>query len=280
MAKNTIWIAGASGKMGSALMKILRADVENKIIGTDVDTDITDLDAVKQAAEIYRPNIIINCASISDVDYCEEHMVEAFKVNALGARNLASAAQHVNAKIIQLSTDDVFDGNKSGFVTEFDMPKPISVYAKSKLAAENYVRELNPKHLIVRSSWVYGIGKGDYYSYVLEQGKNGTKFEAPTDYISSPTSAQDLAEIIVRLLNHAEFGIIHASSEGSCSRYDFAKAILAANGLDTNLVVPSTSQLGETSTLLENLMLKMLEIYEMPNWQDGLNEYIESVKEA
>jgi len=280
MAKNTIWIAGASGKMGSALMKVLRADVENKIIGTDVDTDITDLDAVKQAVEIYRPNIIINCASISDVQYCEEHMVEAFKVNALGARNLATAAQHVNAKIVQLSTDDIFDGNKSGFVTEFDMAKPVSVYAKSKLAAENYVRELNPKHLIVRSSWVYGIGKGDYFSYVVEQGKKGEAFSAPSDYISSPTSAKELAEIIVRLLDRAEYGIVHASCEGSCSRYDFAKAILAGTGYDENLVKPVTSQLGETSTLLENLMLKMLEIYEMPNWQDGLKEYIESVREA
>lgn len=281
MAKNTIWITGASGKLGVALINELQKNVDNKIIGTDLDVDITDSQAVNHAVNMYRPTIIINCASISNADYCESHMVEAFKVNALGARNLATAAHHVNAKIIHISTDDIFAGKTSGYLTEFDSPNPVTVYGKSKLAGENYVRELTAKHLIIRSSWVYGLGHGDYFSYVAEQGKNNTPFEAPVDHISSPTSAKELAKFIVTLIDESEYGIYHASNEGACSRFDFAKAILHGLGYDTTLAkgVFSEKNGGQTSTLLENLMMKMTGIYEMPHWQDSLNEYLESIKE-
>lgn len=282
MTKKTIWITGASGKLGAALIKVLQKDMDNKIIGTDMDIDITDSQAVNHAVSMYRPTIIINCASISNADDCETNMVEAYKVNALGARNLATAARHVNAKIVQISTDDIFAGNAAGLITEFDIPNPNSIYGKSKLAGENYVKELNPKHLIIRSSWVYGLGKGDYFSYVEKNGKEGTAFEAPMDHISSPTSAKELAKFIVSLLDESEYGIYHASSEGACSRYEFAKAILEGLGYDSSLVKVSLSEnsTGQVSTLLENLMMKMTGIYEMPNWQDSLNEYITSMKEA
>lgn len=279
MNGNTIWITGASGRLGVELIKVLEENVNNKIIGTDTDIDVTDMHAVNQAAEIYRPTVIINCASISDVDYCEKNMVEAFKVNALGARNLATAARKANAKIIQLSTDDIFEGKKSGSWTEFDTPEPLTVYGKSKLAAENYVRELNPKHLIIRSSWVYGTASGDYFSYVVEHGKNGDKFEAPMDKISSPTSAKELAKFISILIDKAEYGIFHASCEGACSRFDFAKSILINMGYDTTLVKGVFSDNNtHSSTLLENLMMKMTETYDMPHWLDALKAYIETVE--
>lgn len=279
--KNTIWITGAEGKLGSELVERLSADVENKIIGTDIDVDITDSKAVLQHAEVYRPTVIINCASISNAEYCESHLVEAFKVNALGARNLATAARHVNAKIIQLSTDDIFAGNKQELsMTEFDTPIPNTVYGKSKLAGENYVRELNPKHLIIRSSWVYGFGKDDYFSYVYEKGLNNISFEAAGDNYSSPTSAKGLANLINSLLEQSEYGIYHASSEGKCSRAEFARAILRKTGLDESLVKEvNLNQNGVvTSTTLENLMLKMTGIYEMRNWEAGLDDFVSTLK--
>lgn len=279
--KNTIWITGAEGKLGSELVGRLSADVGNKIIGTDIDVDITDSKAVLQHAEVYRPTVIINCASISNAEYCEAHMVEAFKVNALGARNLATAARHVNAKIIQLSTDDIFAGNNQQIgMTEYDISLPNTVYGKSKLAGENYVRELNPKHLIVRSSWVYGFGKDDYFSYVYEKGQSGTPFEAAVDNISSPTSAKGLANLINSLIEQSEYGIYHASSEGSCTRAEFAKAILAKTGMDTSLVkeVKKNEEGVVTSTLLENLMLKMTGIYEMRDWEAGLDDFVSTLK--
>ena len=156
MSKNAIWITAAERRLGSSLVDLLKKDMDHKVVGTDMDVDITDMEAVEQSIKVYRPNIVINCASISDLAYCEQNMVEAFKVNALGARNLAAASRGVNAKMIQLSTDDVFSGLSAGQLTEFDVPDPQSVYGKSKFAGENYVKELNPRHLIVRSSWVYG----------------------------------------------------------------------------------------------------------------------------
>lgn len=276
MSKNTIWIAGAGGSLGSSLVKLLKKDTDNKVIATDKDVDITDNDLVEKHVEIYRPTVIINCAAISDVDYCEKNMVEAFKVNALGARNLAAAARKVNAKIIQLSTDDVFADNHAGRLTEFDDPKPSTVYGKSKLAGENYVKELNPKHLIVRSSWVYGQGDGDYYSYVIKKGAAGEEFDAPLDIISTPTSASRLADFIVCLIDKSEYGIFHASCEGACTRHEFARVILSLNGYPITLAKGAFTQGNSkvSSTLLENLMMKMTEIYEMPHWQEALKEFV------
>jgi dTDP-4-dehydrorhamnose reductase len=260
---------------------MLGADVENKVIGTDLDIDITDSQKVRQFVEMYRPTILINCASLSDVEYCENNMVEAYKVNALGARNLAVASRHVNAKIIQFSTDDIFDGNSSGFVTEFDIPNAVSVYGKSKLAGEQFVRELNSKHLIIRSSWVYGIGNGDYFSYVAKQGETNTAFDAPTDHLSSPTSVTELANFINTLIRRGEYGTFNASCEGVCTRYAFARAILEGLGYNPNLVNGVLSGDGrQISTVLENLMMKMTEIYEMPQWQDCLSRYILTQKEV
>lgn len=279
LTRETVWIAGASGRMGRALVNALKKNVEYKVIGTDMDVDVTDRHAVHQAVEMYRPTIIINCASISDDAYCEAHEIEAYKVNVLGARNLAMASRHLNARIIELSTDDVFDGKKDGGFTEFDATEPVSVYGKTKVAAENFVRELNPRHLIVRSSWVYGIGSNDFLSHVLTKGKKGETIEARCDYISSPTSASELAKFIQILMEQSEYGIYHASAEGACSRYEFAKAILEGMGMDTSLVVPvKAEEQGSKSTLLKNMMMKMTDIYTMPAWQEELQAYLENLK--
>lgn len=281
MLKNAVWITGAEGRLGSALVELLKKDTDNKVVGTDMDVDITDMEAVEQCMKVYRPNIVINCASISDAEYCEQNMVKAFKVNALGARNLAAASRSLNAKIIQLSTDDVFSGKTSGHITEFDMPDPQTVYGKSKYAGENYVKELNPKHLIVRSSWVYGAAKEgakeDYFTYVISHARSDTPFQAPLDRIGSPTSADVLAGFICCLLDKTEYGIYHASCEGMCSRHEFATAILALSGYDTKLAQGyfSVENRGRISILLENLMMKMTEIYTMPQWFDELKSYVE-----
>ena len=257
--KNSIWITGAAGQLGTEIVERLKANTENRVVATDIsDVDISDSASVERAAEIYRPTVIINCASISNIAYCEENMVEAFKVNALGARNLANVSRKHNAKIIQLSTDDVFASDVTAGMTEYDTPNPNTVYGKSKLAGENYVRELNPKHLIVRSSWVYGAGDKHFFAYVEDKAKKGESFTAPSYKISSPTSANTLADLVCALVDKSEYGIIHASCEGSCTRLEFARAILEELSYDPNLAVEETSPDGKIkSTLLENLMLKM-----------------------
>lgn len=281
MTKNTIWVTGADGRLGSALVQLLSQDLDNKVIGTDkAEVNITDLEAVNAAMDVYHPTVVINCASMSDMDECEKNMVEAFKVNTLGARNLAMATNRVNAKIIQMSTDDVFEGKSGARLTEFELPTPKNVYGKSKLAGEAYVRELNPKHLIIRSSWVYGTGKDDFMTRVLDHAKKGETFEVPMDVISTPTSALTLAKFVELMIGHEEYGIYHASCEGSCSRRSFAQEILRGYGYDDRLAEGVFAGDKAMSTLLENLMMKMTGIYEMPHWKDDLNAYIARHKEG
>lgn len=281
MTKNTIWVTGAEGRLGSALVQLLSQDTDNKVIGTDkAEVDVTDMEAVDSAMDIYKPTVVINCASMSDMKECEKNLVEAFKINALGARNLAMATNRINAKIIQMSTDDVFEGKSGARLTEFEIPTPKTVYGKSKLAGEAYVRELNPKHLIIRSSWVYGTGKDDFMTYVLDKAAKGETFEVPMDVISTPTSALTLARFVELMIDRQEYGIYHASCEGSCSRRSFAQEILRGYGYDDRLAEGVFAGDKKTSTLLENLMMKMTGIYEMPHWKDDFNAYIERHKEA
>lgn len=279
MMKNAIWITGAEGRLGKKLVKTLKKDLSNIIFATDVDVDITDLKSVEQAAKIYKPTMVINCASLSDADYCESHRVEAYRVNALGARNMAAISRQYNARIIHLSTDDVFSGENLRAKNEFDVPTPKTVYGQSKLAGEAFVRELNPKHLIIRSSWVYGAG-ADYFSYVAEKGKNGEAFEAAVDQISSPTSVDELVQFFKALINSEEYGIFHASCEGMCSRHEFATAILSELGYDTRLAkAVIKGDTGSTrSTVLENLMMEATDIYTMPTWDDALKAYVSTLK--
>lgn len=280
MLNSTIWVIGAEGRLGSKVVSRLKRRKKETIIVTDKDVDITDLAALTKAATIYKPGIIINCGRISDLDYCEEHEIEAYKVNTLGARNVAIVSRQQNAKLIHFSTDDVFSGINDRPKNEFDVPTPNLVYGLSNLAGENFVKELNPKHLIIRCSWLYGIGK-DYFQYVVEKGKAGEAFDAPLDKISTPTSITQLLNCLEALLDTDEYGIIHISDEGMCSRAEFAKSVLRYMGYDPYLVNGTISTNGSrTSTVLENLMLKMTGIYEMPDWRDDMEAFTTKMKGA
>ena len=281
MARKTIWITGSEGKLGSVLCKILSRNKKYKIVGTGRNVDVTDLNAVDQAMDIYRPNIVINCASISNFDYCEGHRIEAYKVNTLGARNLATVTARYNIKLIHISTNEVFSGERNVPKNEFDAPTPKTVFGKSKFAGENYVRELNEKHLIIRSSWVYGTGQDSYYDYVIKCAQEGKSFTAPMDVISSPTNVYDLARVIDSMISSREYGIFHVSSEGACSLLEYAKAILRLNGYDSALA-EGTFSTGEgqvTATMLENLMLELTGIAKMPDWYEALEKYVAETKE-
>ena len=275
MLKNAIWITGANGRIGSALVKKLKKNVSVSVIGTDMDVDVTDLEAVRNAANIYKPSVIINCASISDAAYCEEHRVEAFRVNTLGARNLAIASSQVGARLIHLSSDDVFSGENRRPKNEFDIPTPKMVYGQSKFAGENFVKELNPKHLIIRSSWVY-TGKDDFLAYVLDKGAKGEKFEVSMNHVSTPTSVSALVDFIMTMLESKEYGIYHASCTGMCSRQMYAMAILKNAGYDVSLAEGTLEKYrdSQVSTLLENLMMEMTGVYQMPAWETELEAFM------
>lgn len=280
MGKTKVWITGAKGRLGSTIAKMLDY-MEYTIYTSDLDVDISDVDQVISYIEVARPDIVINCAGYSNEELCEKNQVMAYKVNALGARNIAAATRKIGAKMIHISTDDVFGGEERKELTEFDMVNPCSVYGKSKLAGENFVRELNPRHLIIRSSWVYG-GEGeakDFVKDLLNRAKSESVISVPNDQISSPTSAKVLAEFILELLDKKEYGTYHASCEGSCTRYEFAKTILAYAGIEDVQIKASFTEAGSVKakcTLLHNLMMEITKLYEMPHWKDALKEYMKN----
>ena len=276
-----IWVAGANGRVGRMIRNMLdMRDVE--LFETDKeDLDITSAEEVTLFGLRNRPNTIINCAGLTDTELCERNVEEAYKVNALGARNLSAVARKLDARIIQLSTDDVFSSSEDRKFHEFDTPKPVTVYGKSKLAGENFVKELAPKHLIIRSSWVYGKGGANFVNMIIEKAKKGEQIQVPDDEFALPTSAAELSKVIIRLIQKEQEGIYHAVCGGvRCSRYELAKEIVRLLGKDESLLIPAAlreldSKLqGPDYTVLDNMMLRMCEIEEPKDWKEALADYI------
>ncbi len=274
-----VWIVGSAGQIGTAINEVLDP-MEVEVFNTDKEElDITETDEVLHFGEINRPNVIINCAAVTDTALCEENPELAFRVNALGARNLSIVAQKIGAKFVQLSTDDVFDGLSQKPYTEFDDTNPGTVYGKSKRAGENYVKEFTSKHFIVRSNWVYGSGK-NFVNTVLEAAKNGEELTVASDQMGSPTSAKDLARIILYLIETNEYGTYHATCKGACSRYEFAQEILKLSGQTLKLKTMAYSEIERESVrpayaVLDNFILRIIDVYDMPDWKESLQEYIE-----
>lgn len=281
MSKTKVWIIGAKGRLGSTISDALDR-MEYNVLTSDLDVDITDMDSVTAFMDMSHPAVVINCAGYNTHDWAEEDMVKAFRVNAIGARNVASASRKVGAKLIHMSTDDVFDGQGSAPLTEFDVATPDTVFGKSKLAGENFVRELNPKHLIVRSSWVYAREGSCFVNSVIRQAKEGGVIRVAAEQYSSPTSAKMLADFIMKMIDANEYGIYHASCEGCCSRVEAAEEILRLMGQDpTGRIEAVPSESGKNSprnTFLRNLMMEVTGIYRMPWWQDAMKEYIQELR--
>lgn len=273
---NRVWIAGANGRLGSALCRRFANSTSCKVLTSDRDVPVEDGKQVGRFADLNHPDVIINCAGLTDVRRCEDCPEEAYKINALGARNLAVAARRIDAKLIQISTDDVFDGAGDAALCEFDDPHPVTMYGKSKYAGEKLVRELTDKHVIVRSSWLYGAGTYDFVDRVREAAEAGEPVRLPADEISSPTSADTLAGFIEYLITAREYGLYHASCEGRCSRADWAREILRLTGHPDAAVGEDAA--GDTLrprfTLLDNMMMRITGIYRMPDWKDALADYL------
>ena len=267
-----VWITGAEGHVGTALTGILDC-MEYRLMTTDInEVDITNLSQVIQYVRVNRPDVIINCAGLSDAEYCENHIDEAYKVNAIGVRNIALAAQEVCAKVIHISTDDVFDLQSELPYNEFDETHPKTIYGKSKEAGEKFLMQLNNKFTIIRSSWIYGIGR-DFVDKVLKCVGKQTELEVADNQYAVPTSSDELAKLICHFIDHEEYGIYHAVCKGSCSRYEFAQAILEyTNNTDKLTLKPVKGR--ATYSVLDNMMLRLNGIEEPADWKVVLKEYL------
>ncbi|HEY7675828.1 MAG TPA: dTDP-4-dehydrorhamnose reductase [Candidatus Methylomirabilis sp.] len=221
--KDPIVITGAGGQLGCAL---LRAPGGLPFLPwSRTQADVTDPDIVSRLERVH-PRAIVHAASWTDVDGCEMDPDRAARVNAEGTRRIAGAAAACGAHLVYLSTDYVFDGTKGAPYTEADPPNPINVYGRTKLEGEAHVRALCPRHTILRTAWLYGPGGRTFVQAIIERARQEDRIEVVTDQVGSPTLTDDLAGVIRQVLEKELLGLFHAAGEGSCSRYDLARAIV------------------------------------------------------
>lgn len=293
-----ILITGGKGQLANEIKDILETgkseigsieikDVNAKFVDVD-ELDITNIDAVRAYINEFKADVVINCAAFTNVDGCEVNMDAAFKVNALGARNLAIATEEIGAKLVHVSTDYVFSGVGTIPFKEFDKTEPKSAYGTTKLLGENYVREFSSKYYIVRTSWLYGYNGNNFVYTMIKLAKNNDSIKVVNDQRGNPTNANDLAYHILKLINTDEYGVYHCTGEGECSWYDFAKKIIELSGEDC-VVNPCTSEeFAKAATKqvanrpeyssLDNMMLRCTVGNEMRNWEIAIEEFMKNIK--
>ena len=220
-----ILVIGANGMLGHDLMKVLEGEVR----GLDLpDIDITSLESVRRILLTLKPEIIINAAAYTDVDGCETNAEQAMEVNGEGVGLLALTAREIGAKLVQISTDYVFDGRKGAPYLEDDPVGPLSAYGRSKLAGERAIIASGlERHFILRTSWLYGPHGRNFVETIIRLAREREELRIVADQIGTPTYTGDLAEAIFGLLKLSDHGIYHFSNSGQCSWYEFAKEIVS-----------------------------------------------------
>ncbi|NMF05454.1 dTDP-4-dehydrorhamnose reductase [Clostridium beijerinckii] len=286
-----ILITGAKGQLGreiTEIIKVGRADIDEisesikiaEVIGFDVDElDITNLVKVKEVLSYLKPEVVINCAAATNVDRCEIDEDFAFRVNSIGPRNLAIACDSIGAKLVQVSTDYVFNENTHKPLKEYDLASPSSVYGKTKFLGEQYVQLLCSKHFIVRTAWLYGYVGSNFVYTIMKLSKEKSHINVVNDQMGNPTYANDLAYHILKLIETDGYGIYHCTNNGECTWYEFAKRIVKLSGEECE-VIPCTSEEYKTQakrpkySSLDNAMLRNTVGDEMRDWKDAIEAFI------
>ncbi len=292
-----LFITGAAGQLGNEICRIIarkKSDIGDidprflnaEITAVDIDKlDITDYDSVLDAVSEARPDVIINCAAMANVDGCESDPDSAFKINAVGVRNLAVAAERVGAKFIHISSDYVFAGDGDRPYKEWDRTHPKSVYGASKALGEKYALVFCKKSFVVRTSWLYGqVGK-NFVKTVRKILKEKGVITVVNDQRGNPTNASDLAHHLLLLALSEEYGIYHCTGEGECTWFEFATEIARLSGYPDGCVKPCTSKEYKSSvkrpaySSLDNMALRCSVGNKMRDWKTALCEYINTLED-
>lgn len=276
-----IVVIGSTGQLGTDLMKTLEA--EHDVIGlSHNDIEVADYDSCMILKE-HHPDVIINTAAFHKTELCEHEFLKTFSVNALGARNVALISEEINATVVFISTDYVFDGTKSEPYTEEDVPAPINTYGISKLAAEHFTGQ-NPSHYIVRIASAFGVagasGKGgNFVETMIKMAKNKEAITVVDDMLMSPTYTKDAASILNGILKlQLPYGVYHATNKGYCSWYHFAKEIFQITKLTADLTTTKTDLDCEKARrpLFSALTSTKLPKYDLEpqDWKGALRAYL------
>lgn len=272
-----ILVTGAGGQLGRSLPAALSGhEVEAR---TRADLDITDLDAVRAAVVGTHAEIVINAAAWNRVDDAEAQVEAAFRVNAVGPRNLALAAAENDATIVHVSTDYVFDGTKGSAYTESDTPCPHSVYGASKLAGEESVRSVNAKHHIIRTAWVFHEECANFPRTMIRLAEKGP-LRVVHDQVGSPTYAPHLAAGIARVIESAAFGTWHLAGSGQASWYELTCALFTRLGIDTPVAPTTTDAFPRPAArpAFSALVSERLPHILLPKWEEGLDAFCDALR--
>jgi dTDP-4-dehydrorhamnose reductase len=280
---NKLLIVGANGQLGTDMQKMAneRGITCNGIDFPDI--DITKKESVRYVIETEKPTIVINCAAFTAVDDCETKKEIAYKVNGDGCGILAQESHRINARLIHISTDYVFDGTKKTPYVESDNPSPATEYGKSKLDGEKQIVKYADNYQIYRIAWLYGLNGNNFVKTIrnaaLKKQGTGDGLKVVNDQFGSPTWTVDVCSQIFAAMNLDLCGIFHCTSEGSCTWYDFAKAIVDAYGINTPVNACTTEEYPRPAprpkfSVLENERLKKAGVNTMPHWQDAFNSFV------
>ncbi|MFR4128738.1 MAG: dTDP-4-dehydrorhamnose reductase [Roseburia inulinivorans] len=286
-----ILVTGCNGQLGRAIRKEYK-DAGVRFINTDVKEsegivalDISDINQVMELIKSEKPDVIINCAAHTNVDACETQWDLAYKINAIGPRNLSIAANEVNAKMIHVSTDYVFEGNGEMPYKEFDIPNPVSAYGKTKLEGEKFVQQFANKYFILRTAWLYGEGK-NFVKTMLQLAQTHDEVSVVCDQVGTPTSAVELAKMIHYLEETDNYGLFHATCEGDTNWAAFAEEIFKLAGKNVRVNHVTSEQYAQMNpasanrpaySILDNYMLRLTSDYKMADWKEALKVYMKEI---
>jgi len=283
-----VMLIGAEGQLGSDLRKVLQA--ETLIPLSHADIEITDADAVRQAFERHRPDVVINTAAFHRVDDCETQMERAFQVNAFAVRGLAQECRRSGAVLVHFSTDYVFAGEKREPYVETDRPSPLSVYGASKLAGEYLVAAALERHFVIRTCGLYGLGGsrskgGNFPETMLRLAAQAKPIRVVSDQVVTPTYTADLARTVSQLIRTEAYGLYHITSGGSCTWFEFAQRIFELAGVSADLTPVTAEAFGAPArrpaySVLQNHRLEKLGLDDVPVWEDGLRRYFVERKQT
>lgn len=286
-----IAVIGGNGQLGSDVVRAFRERGDDVIILTHGDIELRSLQAVSACLSEQKAHVVVNTAAMHHVEKCEKEPDNAYAVNAIGTRHLAVVTERLGTILIHVSTDYVFDGKKGKPYIEDDCPLPLNVYGNSKLSGEYFVRTLNPKHFVLRTSALYGKhpcrakGGQNFVDLMLRLGIEKGRVRVVDNEFVSPTSTFDLAQQVVALSSSDAYGLYHATAEGSCSWYEFAREIFSTAGVPVTLEAASPSEFPAKVprppySVLENRGLKERGLNLFESWQNGLYQYLRKTEKA
>ena len=278
-------VVGANGQLGEDVCQAFSAEQDEVVALNHADVEISAPDSVQLAFERIKPDLVVNTAAFSNVDRCESEAMAAFSVNALGARNVAQAADAAGARLIHISTDYVFDGRQRTPYTETDQVAPLNVYGNTKLAGEYFVRAATQRHFIVRVSAIYGHhpcrGKGglNFVELMLKLAREKNELRVVDDEFVSPTPTVQISRQLVALSRSPDYGLYHATCEGNCSWFEFATAIFDLTRTTVRLERARPGEFPAKAprpkfSVLENRALKSKSLNVFTHWKDGLEGYL------